>query len=224
MVMKSLFSVKSVRSKKIIPLGQIQLSSQFGQFLRIASADSQVDSILEIGTWNGMGSTLCIEAGLRERKTPPRFVASLEANKVMHQTALKNLGQNRAVSLIHGTLVEVAALDTHDLSAEESQWILGDIDSIGSAPLVLDIIPDQIDLLVLDGGEFSSRAEFDILSSRLTRWLFLDDIIVRKNRAVRDWVVNAPETRFETVFESENRNGWGVYKICDRGNTTSGSL
>lgn len=79
------------------------------------------------------------------------------------------------------------------------------------APFVLDQLPESIDLLLLDGGEFSSWSEFQVLRNRLTKYLFLDDTHVRKNSAVRKWLLKTPDSGFALAFESTDRNGWSVF-------------
>lgn len=192
--------------------GQITPASQLGRFLMLAASDTDVTTIVEIGTWNGLGSTLCLQKGLEERRdgSTADFL-SLEANLDMHNQARKNLHPPRSVKLLWGTIVEVDALDGSDLSPDEAKWIVEDKDSISAAPLVLDELPLSIDLLLLDGGEFSSWAEFVSLRDRCRKWLFLDDTRVRKNRAVQEWALTAAESPFIPVYQSNNRNGWSVF-------------
>jgi predicted O-methyltransferase YrrM len=197
--------------KRKAEVGQIRLDHPFGTFLWLAVQDPQVHSVVEIGTWNGMGSTLCIEEGLLASGEQSKQAISLEANSDMYHAACQNLGANTRISLLHGTIVAESDLDREALTDQEAQWILGDVGSLKSAPNVLESLPKEIDLLLLDGGEFSSNAEFGMLRSRLRKWLFLDDTKVRKNSAVREWIHSSPDSRFVPVFESDDRNGWGVY-------------
>jgi hypothetical protein len=178
----------------------------------LAASDADVRTIVEIGTWNGLGSTVCLLTGFQERRgaSTANFL-SLEANLDMYNEAKKNLGDPWSESLIWGSIVDPDMLDTSDLSHDEVNWMVADKDSIAAAPFVLDNLPPSIDLLLLDGGEFSSWAEFVTLKDRLSKWLFLDDTHVRKNRAVRDWALNSPESPFISVFESDDRNGWSVF-------------
>lgn len=71
--------------------GQITLDSPFGDALRRLAALEEVKSILEVGTWSGYGSTLCLAVGMAQRR---RRVGcelwSLEANRVMAEDAKKH--------------------------------------------------------------------------------------------------------------------------------------
>jgi hypothetical protein len=178
--------------------------------LTLAAADAAVETIVEVGTWNGLGSTLCLRNGIRERGGT-RPLVSLEANREMHSQANRNVGNDPLINLVWGSIVKGSALDQANLSNEENDWFLADMINIDSAPDVLEQVPSSIDLLLLDGGEFSSWAEFVTLRNRCQKWLFLDDTLVRKNSAARNWLMNAPDSRFVLAYESTDRNGWSVF-------------
>ena len=71
--------------------GQILLDSPFGDALRRLAALDDVKTILEVGTWSGYGSTLCLAVGVAQRRHQRGCeIWSLEANKVMAEEAKKN--------------------------------------------------------------------------------------------------------------------------------------
>ena len=47
--------------------GQINLGTPFGDWLRRLAADPAYKTFLDVGAWNGCGSTLCLAAGVAER-------------------------------------------------------------------------------------------------------------------------------------------------------------
>ena len=169
--------------------GQITPSSEFGRFLTKATLDADVTNIVEIGTWNGLGSTRCIQKGLSRSRTRKNFY-SVEANAEMYELALQNNKKMARTKFLWGSIVALEDLDDSNLSDDERVWIEGDRSSIMGAPFALDQLPEKIDLLLLYGGEFSSWSEFEILRGRLTKRLFLDDTQVRKKLAVqKSWLV-----------------------------------
>jgi hypothetical protein len=190
--------------------GQITPSSEFGRFLTKAALDADVTNIVEIGTWNGLGSTQCIQKGLSRSRTRKNFY-SIESNAEMYELALQNNKKWPETKFLWGSIVALEDLDDRNLSDDERFWIEGDRASILGAPCVLDQVPDTIDLLLLDGGEFSTWSEFEVLRNRLTKYLFLDDTQVRKNRAVQKWLLTSPDSRFVLAYESTDRNGWSVF-------------
>lgn len=95
---------------------------------------------------------------------------SLEANKVFHEVAQRNLHREKNVQLMWGTIVSPEDLDRTDLEEHEVPWLSEDEKCLVEAPNVLHLLPNRIDLLILDGGEFSTWSEFLALEARLARY------------------------------------------------------
>lgn len=77
-------------------------------------------------------------------------------------------------------------------------------------PMSLDMVPDRIDLLILDGGEFSTFAEFKTLESRINNWVLLDDIQTRKCKRLFAELSNS--VQYSLVGTSSERNGTAVFR------------
>ena len=101
-------------------------------------------------------------------------------------------------------------MDSKCLSDQETRWFETDVQAMLEAPNVLHTVPESIDLLVLDGGEFSTFAEFECLRSRVTQWVVLDDTQTRKSSRIIDWVRSDANSEFSVVFEGNERNGVAV--------------
>lgn len=71
---------------------------------------------------------------------------------------------------------------------------------------VIDQLPQDIDLLLLDGGEWSTDEEFDILSPS-ANMIALDDTMRRKNQRQRDIMINSNDWEI-LVDDTEERNGF----------------
>jgi hypothetical protein len=113
--------------------------------------------------------------------------------------------------VIYGRIVEIQELDGDSLNTNEKEWFLADSKNIESAPNVIGNLPDQIDVLLLDGGEFSSFAEYLNLRDRGVKWLILDDVNIRKNKKV---LADALESgKFFEVWKSNERNGTAILRI-----------
>lgn len=190
------------------PQGQILGNTPMGAWLTALVLDSQVRSVVEIGTWKGLGSTILLHEAASSRSEKPE-VLSLESNSDFYRIARKNIPDDGVVRIVFGSIVDQSELDTVDLSADEKLWFESDVSAISSAPIVLGELPREISLLLLDGGEFSSYAEFSKLEDRLTRWLVLDDIFLRKNRRVHEELVAKPDWKLVTV--GHDRHGWAVW-------------
>jgi len=72
-------------------LGQINRGSKLGEYIFELAKNSEVKTIVDIGTWNGMGSTKCILDGVLNSKFT-KEVISLECNKLRYEEAKINLG------------------------------------------------------------------------------------------------------------------------------------
>jgi len=75
-------------------------------------------------------------------------------------------------------------------------------------PNILPQIPDQIDLLILDGGEFSTYAEWVVLKDR-SKIIMLDDTKVLKCKQIVTESLADPT--YHLLMESDERNGFHVF-------------
>lgn len=196
-------------------MGQITLDTFLGSFLKdICEKNADIKTVVEIGTWDGMGSTECIIQGLgNSNKSGIKFI-SLESNLSMYQGAVK-VWENKLpewVSLIHGRIVDEKDMDSNNLNSDEKNWFQHDLASMKTCQNVFEIIPNQIDLLLLDGGEFSTESEFKKLASR-SKIIIVDDTEARKSRAIKASVISSPD-KYKIIFNlPEMRNGILAFEI-----------
>lgn len=196
---------------KSAKVGQIGPGDEIGRWLELLASLDSVISIVEIGTWNGLGSSLQIAKGVQKghhNRNLNKQVVGVEVNFQMWKRATKNLRKYQFFTVVHGSLVEASALDSTNLSDLEEVWLAQDIKYIESSPLATSKIPDSIDLLVLDGGEFSTYSEYQILKQRASKWLVLDNTNLRKCKKVLHEAINWDG--FSLVFQSDERNGVAV--------------
>jgi len=190
--------------------GQISIDEPLGRWISAVVSDPDVRVVLEIGSWEGKGSTRVLGEVGSELKDPPTVI-SLEANRDRAARAARRNSKFRHLKVICGTLVQVADLDVEDLSDVERDWLLDDLRVLTDSPYILDMIPSSIDALILDGGEFSTRAEFELLQRRLTKYLVLDDTRTRKCRKIAEEIRNG-SSQFSVIVDSADRNGFMIAK------------
>ena len=193
-------------------IGQINRNSRLGETLYEIAKQPDVKTIVEIGTWNGAGSTRCIIDGIKDSGSKKTFV-TLESNKEQYELASQNLKPyTEFVESLYGRIIEVydlVWLKNVTLGPEQQQWLWQDIEGYKECPNVLDKIPDQIDLLLLDGGEFSTIPEFIKLKSRY-KYLVLDDITALKCKEINKQLSIKKD---HTLLKSDTeRNGFSVFK------------
>jgi hypothetical protein len=143
---------------------------------------------------------------------------SLETNKSFYDIAVENLkGYQDKVKLIYGRIVEkdeiLNFVQTINLNRWEEQWLREDLENVDKSENVLNQIPEKIDLLLLDGGEFSTYPEWLKLRDRSTI-IMLDDTTVTKCKKINDELKSSEN--YTLVFETFEGNGFSVFeKIND---------
>lgn len=188
--------------------GQIHGDGSLGKWLAATASDPVVSTIVEIGAWEGNGSTRVLREAVRGRFNEVSIV-SLEASKPRFLRARRRNKRYPFVKLIWGTVISVDDLNTQDLTGDEGKWLENDVAALKNCPNVLHELPQSIDLLLLDGGEFSTLAEFQLLYSRVTKYLILDDTNTRKCRTIAT-NIRTGMTPFIPIVDSDDRNGFMV--------------
>jgi hypothetical protein len=193
--------------------GQITPTGKVGQTLIRYIND--VKTVVEIGTWNGLGSTRCFLMGLQTGTS----LFTLETHKEKHEIAQKNLVQYMKpdVTFLWGSILrpedvtdEQTIFPELKTNRDFARWHSVDMENLKMSPNVLSQIPETIDFLLLDGGEFTTWYEFKILLPRCTRYIALDDVNVSKCKKIREFLkAHAFWAEVEYIPE---RNGFSLFK------------
>jgi hypothetical protein len=186
--------------------GQIQLDSNAGKFITETCSRNDISTIVEIGTWEGGGSTQCVLQGIQNTN---KSFFTIECCLDKYKIALEGKPNLKNVHYLFGKIIEVEDLDQNNLSGAEQGWIRSDIEAMNQCPNVLGLLPNQIDFLILDGGEFSTRAEFLKLKDR-AKTILLDDTRPRKNRL--NFAELSEDVNYKTIIDSPERHGWAVFE------------
>ena len=198
-------------------MGQINLDSKFGKLLREFSSQSNITSICDVGSWNGQGSTRCLVEGMKENSVKSTLY-SIEANQEMYNKA-SNYWNNSTSSikpiLIHGTLHK-KIMSSQDITSHVyfsrviehfNLYYKTDILDLEKCNVITQHLPAQLDMVVLDAGEFSSYYDWETLKSYNPKIVALDDTLVIKNHKVLNelkslnWIV---------LHEGSDRHGWAI--------------
>lgn len=200
-------------------VGQINSELPVGQTLINIVKSENLKTILDIGTWNGLGSTKCFLLGLQGNSST-QFI-SIESNKDKHESALKNLYPliTDNTHILHGTILNKNDITDTELysifpefmeTPEFQRWHSIDMANITISPYILDKIPSIIDLVLFDGGEFTTFFEFKILFPRCKKFIALDDVDVSKCRKIRELLLEHSE--WKEVSYIPERNGFSLFK------------
>lgn len=190
--------------------GQMISSSERGQILKKTIQNYNCKKIVEIGTWKGMGSTLCI----LESMLPDSEFVTLESNKTFFDIAVNNLKEYEGkFKMVYGSIVsydEVSSFSSnYNLESFKQEWLKEDLDNINMCPNVIDEIPSEIDFLLLDGGEFSTYPEWNKLKNR-TKIVALDDIREIKTSLIHHELTN--DKNYELLEKTNDGNGFSIFK------------
>ncbi len=194
-------------------VGQITPESDIGKKIIDIVSNESIKSILEIGTWNGMGSTKCIVEGLNKRKDTNYVFYSLEANSDKSDFAKQLYSDMPNVHILNEVVYNGPQDDASsifcDLYTDNNNtfWNTIDLENIKGKPLFLERndIPYTFDVVLLDGGVFTTWYEYLLLKDRC-KILILDDVNIAKCKRISDDIKAHPE-KWEIIDETNMRNG-----------------
>lgn len=218
-IKKNLKNYLSSKNKAKNAPGLILRNSESGKIIENIILNKSLTSILDIGTWNGLGSTkMFIEILSENFKT--YSLISIESDKIFYKQATKNLKNllNSQIQIFLGRLIEIDELPNQKkidfkaagLIPENIEWLIQDIRRYNKVENIFDKLPDKFDFILFDGGEFSNYAEFLKLYKR-TNYFGLDDTNTYKQFEVIKYIEkNSKE--FQLINRLET---FSIYKVVD---------
>jgi hypothetical protein len=194
-------------------IGQISSETRIGKYLQKLSSElKDGSSILEIGTWNGLGSTRVISDMLPFNST----FYSLETNKEKVESAEKNYVSFSNIKILHSTVLYLDIDIIEKMVLEmfpglNREWWKIDLENMKSVP-VFDLRDKYFEWVFLDGGEYTTYLEFQLLKNH-TDMMILDDINTDKCKNIVFEVSSGLHNGWSVVeLDPHERNGWAVIK------------
>jgi hypothetical protein len=191
-------------------IGQINLNSRQGQYIKFLTENPNVSTILEIGTWNGLGSTKCFIEGLKNKKNFSFY--SLEACTDKHLFAKELYSSIPNVYILNEVIFNEVPYDICNVFPELQsdpnlkEWFTIDYNNIKDKP-IFNYHDKIFDFVLLDGGEFTTYYEFLILQNRI-KILMLDDTKCLKSKKICEMIKNS--SNWNVIEENNERNGFLV--------------
>ena len=217
----------------VMSRGQVTPESALGRFIRTLGSHPNLFRFLEIGTWNGLGSTRCFYDAFESRSDDAFSLDSLESNAEKLSFAQKVYAHRSKHMRFHHRVIthdlppfETIANDLNIVDADKEsigKWHHIDVENALQTPLFLppfvrnDPFPsfDQVyDVILLDGGECSTYYEFRIVKE-WTKILLLDDTNTYKCRRVMEELQRDPEwveCHHPSLTLSDDRNGHACFR------------
>ena len=200
-------------------LGQI-CNDEFSADIQHYASDPKYRTFLEIGTWNGLGSTKSFADGFKRRPNGEEdyIFYSLECNKDKCADAAKLYTGNPKIHILNEVIWNKEPADFYYIFPQclskptFKHWHEVDMLNMQKCAVFLDRpeIPQIFDVILLDGGEFTTYYEFQLLKNRC-KILMLDDVNVDKCAKIVKEIRADPSWR---ILKNVNvRNG---YLIAER--------
>lgn len=192
--------------------GQVRRTNPFGQMLTKYAADPRFTHYLEIGTWEGNGSTCCFYDGFCERTTPAHL-KSLEIHKERFANASRRWKLVDSIEIVYGRMMETNECPVYYEASKRFKdinidWYTEDVRNFWSAPYV----PiETVDVVCLDGSEYITDYEFSKLVKRDDVQVFcLNCISTNKCARAHKTLLESPE--WTLIASGLDQGGWAVFE------------
>jgi len=213
-----------VQQKKA--LGQI-CNDDFYEDIKAVASNRKYKTFLEVGTWNGLGSTKAFVEGFKHRKSQggdgvdgvdDYVFYSLECNKDKWSDAVKLYDDSR-VHILNEVIWNEEPDNFYEIFPQcltdetFKHWNEVDLVNMKKCEIFLkrDNLPEVFDVVLLDGGEFTTYYEFQLLKHRCNV-LMLDDVNVDKCKLIVEEIRANPQ-QWTILKQHDLRNG---YLIAER--------
>ncbi len=199
--------------------GQITLQTQFGQTLyQLMSEEVGPKKWLEVGTWNGNGSTKCLLEGLSHRLNREGVhILSYEASPFYAKIAQENLSRYVDLSsqflVLHAKLPSTLPFPKGEFIKEKLEHFMIHYEEekylYETAPSISCFFEPEV--AILDGGEYVGYHDWESIPKTNLRHIFLDDINIEKNKCVHELLKHFTDWKC-MVERKDERNGWAYWK------------
>lgn len=202
---------------KLTNMGQIN-KGRFSEIIKYFAKNKEYKTFLEVGTWNGMGSTKQFTDELVLRLDDYIFY-SLECNSDKCKYAQDLYNHLNKVHILNEVLFNSQPDNFYNIFPQclnnpmFKEWHKVDMENMKKCNLFLerDNLPQIFDVILLDGGEFTTYFEFQLIKDRC-KYLLLDDINVAKCTEIVKEIKSEP-TKWKIIEENTStRNGFLVCK------------
>jgi len=205
-------------------MGEISNKDLFGKSIINTVRQLNLQRNLEIGSWDGTGSTQCFIEGMKDLTAPDltcievkkdRYLELVENTKKYNWVKCINESTISQDSFVYNNFNEIWTSPFNHIKAERDlvkTWYDEDVASIAEYKLgYLERDETIYDGVLIDGGEFFGYSEYLLVKDRCNV-LFLDDYYnafktrqaVEELSADLDWEVVAGD--------NHTRNGFAVFK------------
>lgn len=207
-------------------MGEINLNDDFGKDIVNIVKAYNINNILEIGSWDGTGSTSCFIQAMKY--FPKKKLVCIEPKKDRFDVLVKNANYDWVECINNSSISYNSFLNTNFEELWDApynklvghydkelvrKWYQEDIELLKTIEHgYLELTPDATYAGVLiDGSEFMGYSEYNLLKDK-TNFLFLDDCskAFKTNRILNE-VNDSPDWEV-IVYRPDLRNGYAIVK------------
>jgi len=193
-------------------IGQVKNNTLLANIITKLCNEKNNKTFLEIGTWNGYGSTKFFVDALSSRTDT--YFYSLECNKEKSDFARNLYKDKNNVFILNETINNELPNDVSLIFPElltnkqYNYWNEVDVNNMKQCKLFLERtdLPEVFDVIFLDGGEFTTYYEFQALKTKCN-YLLLDDTNTNKCSKIVEEIYRDVNKWKVLVHNKEERNG-----------------
>jgi hypothetical protein len=206
-------------------MGEINTHDEFGRVIIDTVKKYNLQTILEIGSWDGTGSTQCFIEAMKTLQNPKLYCIELrkdrfdqlkENTKEYSWIECLNVSTISEKTLIHNNFEKIWNSSYNKILYKDkslvNSWYNDDIQLVKTHNLgYLDTDKKIYDGVMIDGGEFFGYSEYKLVKDR-TNILFLDDYYnaFKNNQSAREL---SKDSEWEVIAGNKHyRNGYAVFK------------
>jgi len=198
--------------------GQIHMGTGFGKALYELSKQEDVNKVLELGTWFGGGSTLCIAKGLKESGSQ-KILYTVEIFEPAWLYARKRLKDYPVHCLLGGSVpftdyLKEEEIPQHEKGAHFQLYYHRDLNLAKvHVPLLEPLCKNhKFDAILIDGNEYSGWGEFLIVNSLCKpKYLALHDVGTLKTIKISQYL-NDHKEDWSLINSGTDGAAWQLYK------------
>jgi hypothetical protein len=196
-------------------LGQITQFSDFGRAIQDVCSRPEVNTCVDIGSWNGLGSTQCIVQVLTSKGSG--HVYSYEIDDHMFEQS-QNVWKNNPYITLQKARVTETMMTHEDVVNDRNysniahddwlSWYTGEQANFEKS--VVGTLPEKIDFVIIDGGEFCGRGDWAAVQTKDPEYVALDDTFTVKTGEVLHSMLESGE--WVVLYQGIDRNGWAILR------------
>jgi hypothetical protein len=192
--------------------GQVKVDSEFGRWISKYAADPRFTRYVEIGTWNGRGSTCCFYDGFLKRSSSVKLQSyEIAPDRVEYAKQVWDFYD--PIEVIHGRILEECPSLEEVLRVHPNinpEWHSDDVKNFATCPYVAMNDPQVI---LLDGAEYLTWFEFErMINTTAASVYLLDDTQTAKCPKILQFFAEHPEWK-RVAGSDTDRNGWAIFEV-----------